>query len=70
MASSAKDTVWAEWEWSGTRSDGSAMLMRGVTLFGVSEGRVCWLRFYMEPVERDGIRIDAAVRRVTGTAHS
>jgi ketosteroid isomerase-like protein len=64
--STAGNTVWAEWEWTGTRTDGSPMLMRGVTLFGIAEDRVCWLRFYMEPVQLDGIRIDAAVARVTG----
>ena len=33
------DTVWSEWEMRGTRRDGSAHLMRGVILFGVSDGR-------------------------------
>ena len=27
------DTTWTEWRWSGTRSDGEAFEMRGVTLF-------------------------------------
>src|SRR6478735_10286292 len=35
----AGDTVWSEWEMSGTRRDGTAHLMRGVILFGVNAGR-------------------------------
>jgi ketosteroid isomerase-like protein len=65
--STSAGTVWAEWEWAGTRPDGSSMVMRGVTLFGIEQDTVRWLRFYMEPVERDGIRIDAAVAQVTGS---
>ena len=30
------DTTWSEWRWSGTRSDGQAFEMRGVTLFEIS----------------------------------
>ena len=31
-------TVWAEWRWTGTRSDGSRLDDRGVTIFGVARG--------------------------------
>ena len=34
------DTTWTEWRWSGTRGDGLAFEMRGVTLFGVTDGQV------------------------------
>src|SRR5690348_6243436 len=34
------DTTWTEWRWSGTRSDGQAFEMRGVTLFEVAGGQV------------------------------
>ena len=34
------DTVWTEWEMSGTRRDGTAHLMRGVFIFGIADGRV------------------------------
>jgi ketosteroid isomerase-like protein len=57
----AGSDVWAEWEWSGTRRDGAAHLMRGTTILGVEEGRIAWSRFYMEQVVDDGLPIDAAV---------
>ena len=34
------DTTWTEWRWSGTRSDGQAFEMRGVTLFEVMAVRL------------------------------
>jgi ketosteroid isomerase-like protein len=57
------DTAWTEWEHSGTRPDGSAHLMRGVVIFGVTGGLADWARFYLEPVQEDGENADAAVRR-------
>lgn len=45
------DTVWAEWDLTGTRPDGAAFVMRGVSIFGVSRNRLAWVRFYLEPVE-------------------
>ena len=57
----AGDTVWSEWEMTGTRQDGTAHLMRGVILFGVTAGRASWARFYLEPVQPGGGSIDAAV---------
>jgi ketosteroid isomerase-like protein len=53
--------IWGEWEWTGTRRDGAAHLMRGTTILGVEGGRIAWARFYMEPVVDDGLPIDAAV---------
>ena len=47
------DAVWAEWLWTGNYSDGSPFEVAGVSILGVSEGRVAWARFYLEPVERD-----------------
>jgi ketosteroid isomerase-like protein len=32
------DTIWTEWEHSGTRADGSAHVMRGVIIFGSGGG--------------------------------
>jgi ketosteroid isomerase-like protein len=61
------DTVWAEWDLSGTRGDGAAFLMRGVSIFGVREGRLAWVRFYLEPVEETSGDVDAHTRRVAGT---
>lgn len=56
------DTVWAEWEWKGTRTDGAPFTMRGVTIQGVKQDRVEWVRLYMEPVQ-EGAGVDAAIRR-------
>lgn len=55
------DTAWAEWQWTGTRADGSRLDMRGVTLFGIQDGRITWGRLYMEPVQEPGAGIDSAV---------
>jgi ketosteroid isomerase-like protein len=56
------ETVWTEWEMSGTRRDGAAHLMRGVFIFGVKSGRIGWGRMFLEPVEEAGGDMDAAVR--------
>jgi limonene-1,2-epoxide hydrolase len=60
------DTTWTEWRWSGTRSDGQAFEMRGVTLFEVSDDRVVAGRLYMEDVERDVTGIEQAVESLSG----
>ena len=62
----ATDAVWAEMEMSGVRRDGSRHLMRGVSIFGVADGRAVWSRFYMEMVLRDGLGIDAALASQLG----
>ena len=56
------ETVWTEWEMTGTRRDGSPHQMRGVVLFGVREGVAQWARFYLEPVDLAGGTVDDAVR--------
>ena len=56
------ETVWAEWEMSGTRRDGAAHLMRGVSLFIVKDDLLASVRFYLEPVEEQGPGVDAAIR--------
>ena len=55
------DTAWAEWDWSGTRVDGTPHRLRGVTILGIRGDRAAWVRFYMEPVEQGGPSIDGAV---------
>ena len=60
------ETGWAEWEWSGTRADGVAFAMRGVTILGVRDGVIAWTRFYMEPLALGGAEVAAAVREVVG----
>ena len=57
------DTVWSEWEHRGTRRDGTPHLMRGVVIFGVSDGLASWARFYLEPVQAHAGNVDQAVRR-------
>jgi hypothetical protein len=58
--------VWAEWDWSGTRADVTPLRMRGVTILGIEGDAIDWARFYMEPVDKDGVGVDAAVRAQVG----
>jgi ketosteroid isomerase-like protein len=60
------DTVWSEWEMSGTRRDGAAHLMRGVVVFRVAGGRFVSARFYLEPVDTGGSDVNSAVRAAVG----
>jgi limonene-1,2-epoxide hydrolase len=62
------DAVWSEWAWSGQRSDGSALDMRGVIIMGVDNDRIAWARLYMEETERDGADIDASMGHLTRTS--
>jgi hypothetical protein len=59
-------TAWTEWRWRGTQGDGSRLEMAGVIVMGVRNGRIAWARLYVEPVERDGGDIRAAVRDMSG----
>lgn len=61
------DTVWAEWEWKGTRRDGVPFHQRGVTIQGTSGDQLTWARLYMEPVEV-GRGVDASVREALAPA--
>ena len=60
------EAAWIEWEMKGTRVDGKAHLMRGVTIFGLDGDRFGRVRFYLEPVETGGPAIDQAVREQLG----
>ena len=60
----AGDTVWSEWDWHGTRRDGSLHRMRGVTIQRVRDARAVSVRFYMEPVDEGGPEAGEAVRRI------
>jgi len=60
----SNNSIWAEWEWQGTRHDKSSLLMRGVTIMGVEDGKIKWGRLYMEPVETKGKGIEVAVEEV------
>ena len=57
------DEAWTEWEHRGTRPDGSMHVMRGVVIFGVSNGLLAWARFYLEAVQEGSENVDAAVRQ-------
>jgi ketosteroid isomerase-like protein len=65
-ADAVGDAEWSEWRWRGTHDDGSELDMAGVIVCGVRGGRLTWARLYVEPVERGGAGIDAAVRRMAG----
>ena len=60
-------TIWAEWDWSGTRRDGQVHRMRGVTILGMRNGRAEWVRLYMEPVVQADGGIDRAIEQLTAT---
>src|ERR1700749_1287217 len=60
------DTTWSEWRWSGTRSDGQAFEMRGVTLFEIADDQIVAGRLYMEGVERDVVGIEQTVEALSG----
>jgi ketosteroid isomerase-like protein len=60
------DTVWSEWRWSGTRVDGTAHEMRGVTVNRVQDDRIIFVTFYMEPVEAGGADVGTAIRAGMG----
>jgi limonene-1,2-epoxide hydrolase len=60
------EMTWTEWLWLGTRSDGQAFQMRGVTLFEVTGDQIVAGRLYMEDVERDVTGIEQAVEALSG----
>jgi len=60
------DTVWTEWDWTGTRRDGQPHHMAGVTIQGVEGEAIAWVRFYMEVVEADSQGNEAAIRQGVG----
>ena len=39
----------------------------GVSIFGVADGRLAWVRFYLEPVEETSGDVSAHTSRVVGT---
>ncbi len=60
------DVVWSEWEMRGTRIDGQPQAMRGVIIFGITDDRASWARFYLEPVDAGDDGVAGAVGRVVG----
>lgn len=59
-------SAWTEWEMRGTRRDGAAHLMRGVSIFRVGDDHFTSVRFYLEPVDDGRPAVDAAVRMAVG----
>lgn len=58
--------VWVELAMDGTRRDGVPVHMAGVQIFTIGDGLVQGCRFYLEPVEPDGVDADGAVREAVG----
>jgi ketosteroid isomerase-like protein len=54
------DTLWSEWEMTGTTTDGVAFRVGGVAILGVEDDRFAWARFYLDSV--DGEPTDASGR--------
>ncbi|MEO6398427.1 MAG: nuclear transport factor 2 family protein [Tepidiformaceae bacterium] len=61
------ERAWGEWAWEGTRQDGAAFAMAGVTLLEIAADRVAASRFYMEPVDSAPGDVAADVRRLVET---
>ena len=60
------DTAWGEFEWQGTRRDGSALHSRGVIIGRVRDGKLAAARLYMSDVDEAGRGIDAAAEGMAG----
>ena len=58
------NTIWVEWEWNGTRQDGSKLQMCGVSIFGIEQDEISWGRLYVEPIQADGEGIDIAIKEI------
>ena len=59
-------TAWGEFEWHGTKADGSPLHSRGVIIGTVRNGMLVAARLYMSDVEPAGRGIEAAVDEMTG----
>ena len=58
------DTLWSESHWTGSRANEAPLDVRGVTIFGIENGRIVSGRLYLEEVEQAGQDIDETVRRL------
>ena len=52
------DTVWSEWDWSGTYTDGTAFAMRGTIHLVLRDGLIAEGRLFMEPVDEQESTIE------------
>ena len=65
LASSIDGPIeWGELNWQGRHTDGSSFAMRGVLILTVRDDLIAAMRLYMEPVDRSGEDIDAAVEQL------
>jgi ketosteroid isomerase-like protein len=60
------NSVWSEWEMTGTRRDGADHAMAGVIIFDIADGRASWARFYLDVVNRGSESIDSALATQLG----
>jgi ketosteroid isomerase-like protein len=58
------DVEWAEFDWQGQHTDGSAFAMRGVIVATIREDKIAHARLYMEPVDAGDDDITTAVERL------
>ena len=63
------DVEWGEVDWGGHHTDGSPFAMRGVIIARIRDDRIAAARLYVEPVERRGADIDAAVEQLYRPPH-
>ena len=47
------DTLWSEWEMTGSTTDGGDFRVGGVAILGVEDDRFTWSRFYLDPVDNE-----------------
>ncbi|MBA3529990.1 MAG: nuclear transport factor 2 family protein [Propionibacteriaceae bacterium] len=61
------NVTWSEWIWSGTRTDGVPLAVRGVTLFEIAHDQIVAGTLYMEDVdESDDIAENVRARAGRG----
>jgi hypothetical protein len=61
------DTLWTEWDMSGTRRDGGPFLVRGVAILGIKGNAIASARFYLDAVEETSGDVNTHIRRVVAT---
>jgi ketosteroid isomerase-like protein len=47
------DTLWSEFEMTGTTTDGGGFRIGGVAILGADDDRFAWSRFYLDPVDNE-----------------